>query len=122
MEISVKKDLSKPKCLVSEKDCDKNECCYFHPFIAKHCAFTGKNKICPIDNLPCNSSAYKGSSLYDCRHDYGFETRLCKGEEKRVGNLLDEVEVDRFDLSAFSFTVEQIDNKYFLVVKKKVKK
>jgi len=32
---------------------------------------------------------------------------------------MDEVEVERFDLSKFSFTIDVVDKKYFLVVKRK---
>jgi len=31
-----------------------------------------------------------------------------------------EVEVERFDLTKFSFTIEVVDNKIFLVVRRKV--
>lgn len=78
----MKRKLFTEDCLSMEADCTNEDCCYYHQFIHKHCAYTECNKTCPIDNLPCNSSAYKGSSLYDCRNDSGFETRPCIGEQK----------------------------------------
>jgi len=33
---------------------------------------------------------------------------------------MQEIEVDRFDLTAFSFTIEVVDKKFFLVVRKKL--
>jgi hypothetical protein len=37
-------------------------------------------------------------------------------------SMQEEVEVDRFDLENFSFTVERIGEKYFLVVRRKWKR
>ena len=64
---------------VTEKECKK--CHLFHPYISENCAYVGQTETCPLDGLLCNSSAFKDSSLYDCRHDFGFELRPCKGNQ-----------------------------------------
>jgi len=48
------------------------ECDFYHPYTV--CTYRETKPICPFDNRRCNSSA-SFSSIYDCRHDYGFEMR-----------------------------------------------
>jgi hypothetical protein len=54
------------------------KCDFYHPYTK--CTYRPNAERCPLDGRYCNSSATMGSSLYDCRNDWGFETRPCKGE------------------------------------------
>ena len=62
-----------------EIDDDRHECIlcdYYNRFTV--CTYPqNKGNKCPLDNRYCNKSYM--SSIYDCRNDYGFETRPCKG-------------------------------------------
>lgn len=59
------------------------KCDFYHPYTV--CTWKKDAKKCPIDNRYCNSSSGH-SSIYDCRNDYGFELRPCKGA-KNIDHL-----------------------------------
>lgn len=70
------------KCPIDGKEKDYYEecknCDFYHPYYP--CVYRKDAKMCPFDGRKCNSSA-GFSSVYDCRHHYGFELRPPKCEE-----------------------------------------